>query len=138
MELITRISELDEIKKEKKAIGAKEKELSDAFKEFLRAEGIDTLIDESTGLSVVMTVSEGTSVDEEILKNEVKKFIKNNKDHEFIKDIKKCIKRVEVVNEEQIEHLIRMGILDVSILAPATTIKTTERLNVKKVKKGGK
>lgn len=132
------IVKLNDIKIQKKEITAKEKELTEQFKEFLKAEGIDTLTDEASGLSVVMTTSESTSVNEEILLKELKNYIKANKDHEFIKDIKKCIKRVETVNDEQVEHLIRMGILDVSILAPATAVKETERLNIKKAKKGSK
>lgn len=137
MSMNEKIVKLSEVKAEKKKVTAIEKQLTDEFKDFFNAEGIDTLTDEASGLSVVMSVSENTKINEEVLLKEVKKFIKENKDHEFIKDIKKCIKRVETVNEEQLEHLIRSGILDADILASATEIKYTPRVNVKKVKKGG-
>ena len=135
--MITRICELFEVKEDLKRLKAEEKELISDFKDFLNAEGINKLTDNESGISVSISKSEKVSINEDLLLKELKKFIKEHKDDPMIKEYKKCIKRVETVNEDHVESLIRSGVLPASILEPATSLKVTESIRVNKSKKGG-
>lgn len=134
--MITKISELYNVKEDLKRLKGDEKELVSEFKEYLNSEGINKLADNSTGISVSMSKSEKVSINEDILLQELKKFIKEHKEDPMIKEFKKCIKRVETVNEDHVESLIRSGVLPASILEPATSLKVTETIRVNKSKKG--
>lgn len=133
-----KIVAFNEVKQGIKILKKEETELKEQFTKFLQSEGLDSITDEESGLMVAISMSEKITVDEDRLLKAIKQFIKENKEHEFIKDIKKCVKRVETVNEDQIEHLIRSGILEPSILESATDVTYTPRINVKKAKKGAK
>lgn len=135
--MITRICELYEIKEDLKKLKAEEKDLVADFKDFLNAEGINKLTDNESGISVSISKSEKVSINEDVLLQELKKFIKEHKDDDMIKEYRKCIKRVETINEDHVESLIRSGILPASILEPATSLKVTETIRVNKPKKGG-
>lgn len=134
--MITKISELYDIKEDLKRLKGDEKELINEFKDYLQSEGINKLSDNSTGISVSMSKSEKVTINEDVLLQELKKFIKENKEDPMIKEFKKCIKRVETVNEEHVESLIRSGVLPASLLEPATSLKVTESIRVNKSKKG--
>lgn len=131
-----KIVELYNIKDDIKILKNDEKQLVDEFKEYLNSESLSSLSDDN-GYRITLSKSEKVSINEEILLKELKKFIKEHKDDAMIKEYKKCIKRVEIVNEEHVESLIRSGVLPASILEPATSLKVTETIRVNKSKKGG-
>lgn len=132
-----KIMNLYTIKENLKRLKAEERQLIGDFKEYLSSESLTSLVDD-TGYKVTLSKSEKVAINEEILLQELKKFIKEHKDDPMLKEYKKCIKRVETVNEDHVESLIRSGLLPASILEPATSLKTIESIRINAPKKGGK
>lgn len=122
----------NELKDAEKKLKAELGDLGDGIKAYLTTHELEEFSHE--GLKISYKPTEKSTVNEQLLIKTLKKLATKEKDAGVRKSIRACIKKVEAIDETNLETLIYNGIIPSEELEKCTENKTIYTLRLGKVK----